>query len=72
MGAKASAGGLSAAELVYLRDDLDSMQARGALPPELAALRIRLDAMLALPVSASTSPPSPPPPAAATPTAGAA
>jgi len=56
MGTKASEGSLSTAELVYLRDDLDAMQSRGALPPELTALRARLDAMLVVSVAASAAP----------------
>jgi CBS domain containing-hemolysin-like protein len=42
---KARAGTLSAAELAHLRDELDAMQRRGALPPALAGVRERLDSM---------------------------
>jgi hypothetical protein len=42
---RARAGTLSAAELTHLRDELDAMQRRGALPPSLSGLREQLDAM---------------------------
>jgi hypothetical protein len=45
MADRARAGTLSAAELAHLRDELDAMQRRGALPPALAGLREQLDAM---------------------------
>jgi CBS domain containing-hemolysin-like protein len=45
MAAKAREGKLSDSELVHLRDELDAMQASGALPPELNGLRAQLDAM---------------------------
>jgi len=40
----AAEGKLSEAELEHLRAELDMMKRRGALPPELAGLRERLDA----------------------------
>jgi CBS domain containing-hemolysin-like protein len=45
MADKARAGTLSAAELAHLRDELDAMQRRGALPPALSGLREELDSM---------------------------
>jgi len=45
MAEKARAGALSEAELAHLRDELDAMQKRGALPRELNGLREQLDAM---------------------------
>jgi len=45
MAEKARAGTLPAAELAHLRDELDAMQRRGALPPALSGLREQLDAM---------------------------
>ena len=45
MADKARAGTLSAAELAHLRDELDAMQRRGALPAALSGLRDQLDAM---------------------------
>lgn len=45
MAAQAREGKLSDTELAHLRDELDSMQARGALPAELTGLRTQLDAM---------------------------
>jgi hypothetical protein len=45
MAGRARAGSLSAAELAHLRDELDSMEKRGALPPSLTGLRAQLDAM---------------------------
>lgn len=44
MGNKARAGQLQELELTHLRDELDAMKSRGALSPELLALRARLDA----------------------------
>ena len=44
-GEKARAGELLASELAHLREELDAMQARGALPPELRKLRDDLVAM---------------------------
>jgi len=45
MAAKAREGKLSDVELAHLRDELDSMQERGSLPPELTGLRAQLDAL---------------------------
>jgi hypothetical protein len=56
MGDKARAGQLSESELVHLRDELDAMQARGALPAELNGLREELDAM---PLPPTPLPPKP-------------
>jgi len=39
----AAEGKLSEQELAHLRDELDAIGARGALPPELGAVRERLD-----------------------------
>lgn len=45
LGEKARSGELLAAELAHLREELDAMQARGALSPELRKLRDDLAAM---------------------------
>jgi CBS domain containing-hemolysin-like protein len=45
MADKARAGTLSEAELVHLREELDAMERRGALPPKLSGLRQQLDGM---------------------------
>jgi hypothetical protein len=45
MGEKARAGQLLRAELAHLREELDSMEGKGALPPELRSLRAELDAL---------------------------
>ena len=45
MAGKARAGTLSEAELVHLREELDAMERRGALPPKLSGLRQQLDGM---------------------------
>jgi len=45
MGHKARAGQLVREELAYLREELDAMDARGALPPQLRKLRAELDAL---------------------------
>jgi CBS domain containing-hemolysin-like protein len=56
MAEKARAGTLSPAELAHLRDELDSMERRGSLPPALTGLRKELDAMpLAAPLAAEGS-----------------
>jgi CBS domain containing-hemolysin-like protein len=44
-GEKAKEGNLVGAEIEHLRAELDTMAARGQLPPELAALRAELDAL---------------------------
>jgi hypothetical protein len=44
-GEKAKAGDLLAHEIDHLRDELDAMAARGALPPKLRALRDDLGAL---------------------------
>jgi hypothetical protein len=51
MGAKARAGQLSAAEFAHLRDELDSLAARGTLPGPLKILRNELAAIPAVPVT---------------------
>lgn len=58
MGARADAGELTSEELAHLRDELDSMNARGSLTPSLVALRARLAARSAMPVAAAAIPPS--------------
>jgi len=50
---KAKQGELLSAELEHLRGELDSMSARGQLPPELMALRDDLDALRAAKGSAA-------------------
>lgn len=45
MGEKARAGQLLRDELAHLREELDAMAARGALPPQLRGLRAELDAL---------------------------
>jgi CBS domain containing-hemolysin-like protein len=52
MGEKARAGELVAHEIDHLRQELDSMAARGALPPGLKQLRAELDALAAKPAPA--------------------
>jgi CBS domain containing-hemolysin-like protein len=54
MGEKAKAGDLLTHEIDHLRHELDAMEARGALPPNLRQLRADL---------ANVAPASPPPPA---------
>ena len=44
MADRARAGTLSVNELAHLRDELDAMARRGALPPSLSGLRAQLDA----------------------------
>jgi hypothetical protein len=45
MGEKARAGKLLREELAHLREELDAMEARGALPAQLRSLRAELDAL---------------------------
>jgi hypothetical protein len=45
MGQKAKAGQLLREELAHLREELDSMERKGALPPQLRSLRAELDAL---------------------------
>ena len=68
MGEKAKAGTLLADELAHLRAELDSMAARGALPPQLRQLRADL-LQVAATYAAKTAeePPAIPPPAPASP-----
>jgi CBS domain containing-hemolysin-like protein len=47
MAAKARAGGLLREELRHLREELDEMESRGALPPALKGLRAELDGLRA-------------------------
>ena len=49
MGGKAREGSLLSTEIAHLREELDSMAARGQLPPELKTLRDDLDALKAAP-----------------------
>jgi CBS domain containing-hemolysin-like protein len=45
MGEKARAGQLLHEELAHLREELDAMEAKGALPPQLRGLRGELDGL---------------------------
>jgi hypothetical protein len=45
MGEKARTGQLLREELAHLREELDAMEAKGALPPQLRSLRAELDAL---------------------------
>ena len=45
MGEKARAGQLQREELAHLREELDAMEAKGALPPQLRGLRAELDVL---------------------------
>ena len=45
LGNKAREGNLPGAEIAHLREELDTMAARGQLPPELKTLRADLDAL---------------------------
>lgn len=58
-GEKAKTGGLLAAEIDHLRQELDTMAARGKLPAELATLRRNLDDLHA---PAGARPQAEPPP----------
>ena len=65
MGAKARQGGLSAAELRHLSDELESMEARGALPRGLQPLKDEVRRLMAQPhVEPAAPPPAPPAPVA--------
>jgi len=55
MGEKAKAGTLLREELAHLRSELDNMDAKGALPPNLKQLKSDLDALRA--EAASPAPP---------------
>jgi CBS domain containing-hemolysin-like protein len=55
MGGKARAGQLLEHEIAHLRDELDAMKSRGALPPELLALRVQLDALPVKPATPVTA-----------------
>ena len=57
MGDRAKAGALLDSEIVHLRDELDSMAARGALPPTLKGLRDELDAFKSAAGDESAPPP---------------
>jgi hypothetical protein len=59
MGEKAQAGELLEHELAHLRDELDAMNARGALTAELKALRKDLAAALPAPAGAAAVAPAP-------------
>jgi Protein of unknown function (DUF3302) len=54
MGEKARQGELSELELAHLREELDAMDARGALSPELRVLRRDLDDARPAPAAAAT------------------
>jgi CBS domain containing-hemolysin-like protein len=56
MGGKARAGSLKQEELAHLRDELDSMAARGTLPPSLKDLRAELDALHAKAAAPAAAP----------------
>jgi CBS domain containing-hemolysin-like protein len=58
MGEKAKAGTLQQGELAHLRAELDSMEARGALPPNLRQLRADLLQLAATHPAQSTASPS--------------
>ena len=45
MGERARKGALAEADVAHLREELDSMAAKGTLPRELAGLRAELDAL---------------------------
>jgi len=56
MGEKARSGKLLPEEIAHLRDELDEMAARGALPPELRKVRAELDAESAPPAAPAPVP----------------
>ena len=58
MGAKAKEGTLVDHEIAHLRDELDSMAARGHLPPELKQLRRELDSLRQPPASTAGAKPA--------------
>jgi hypothetical protein len=58
MGAKAKEGALVDHEVAHLRDELDSMAARGHLPPELKQLRRELDSLRQPPASTAGAKPA--------------
>jgi hypothetical protein len=59
MGARAKEGALVEHEVAHLRDELDSMAARGHLPPELKRLRRELDSLRQAPASSAGTKPAP-------------
>ena len=59
MGEKAKAGTLLADELAHLRAELDSMEARGALPANLRQLRADLLQLAATHAAKTAEPPAP-------------
>ena len=59
MGEKAKAGTLLADELAHLRAELDSMAARGALPPQLRQLRAELLQLAATHAAKASTQPAP-------------
>ena len=63
MGEKARSGSLAPDEIAHLRDELDEMAARGALPPELRNLRGEIDALHARAVESAPPPAAAPAPA---------
>ena len=64
-GKKARSGSLLREEIAHLREELDEMAGRGALPPELKGLRADLDALHAAAEQRAAVAPAPaaPPPA---------
>jgi CBS domain containing-hemolysin-like protein len=64
-GEKARSGTLLPEEIAHLRDELDEMAARGALPPELRNLRVDLDALHVRAVESAPPPVATPAPAPA-------
>ena len=66
MAVKARDGALSPAELRHLSDELAAMEARGALPPGLHALKDEIERLRRQP-HVEPAPPPPPPPAPAAP-----
>ena len=67
MGEKARSGSLLREEIAHLRQELDEMAARGALPPALQKLRGELDSLHALAEQRAAVTPAPPPAPAAAP-----
>jgi CBS domain containing-hemolysin-like protein len=59
MGGKARAGTLLKDELAHLREELDSMAARGTLPPSLKDLRAELDELHSKAVAPAAAAPAP-------------
>jgi hypothetical protein len=60
MGEKYRHGGLLRDEIRHLREDLEAMEARGALPPRLKTLKDELDSIRADAQAAAPGAPTPP------------